>query len=67
MKTKYLKPESYVLLLLSEPCLAGTTNQGASTEPIGNGGEIGGDEEEPGKSNIWSDDDSFVNDNFKSW
>lgn len=41
MKVKYLKPVSSVLPLQTEPYLAGTKNQGASTETPTPGGTIG--------------------------
>ncbi|MBR1655873.1 MAG: hypothetical protein IJ698_05610 [Prevotella sp.] len=56
MKVKYLKPESSVLPMQAEPYLAGTKNQGASTETPTEGGGIGG-EEEPAKSTVWNDED----------
>lgn len=60
MKVKYLKPVSSVLPMQTEPYLAGTKNQGASTETPTPGGTIGGEEEEEGgsaKLTIWNDDD----------
>ncbi|QYR09789.1 hypothetical protein [Prevotella sp. Rep29] len=56
MKVKYLKPESSVLPMQTESYLAGTKNQGASTETPTEGGGIGG-KEEPAKSTVWNDDD----------
>ena len=61
MKVKYLKPVSSVLPMQTEPYLAGTKNQGATTETPTPGGTIGGKEEEEGggsaKLRIWNDDD----------
>ena len=61
MKVKYLKPVSSVLPMQAEPYLAGTKNQGATTETPTPGGTIGGKEEEEGggsaKLRIWNDED----------
>lgn len=66
MRITYLKPEAYVLPLQTEPYLAGTKNQGATTETPTPGGTIGGEEEEePAKSTIWNDD--YLDNRLNEW